>query len=262
MDVFTLRSDIPRTHFAPQWNVIFRRFKFEGNLPAIRNWMIGKEEELLNLPVTHDAGTGVSEESLTTRFGRYNVFDYVDECPELNNLMQFLRLSYMDYIRYEEVPLVELDISCWYNILRDGEGMTEHVHSTTSDSYLSGNMQLSEFPTSTKYRAPLDYFGGMHVQNEPGHLVMFPSYIPHSVDGEYTGKRLSLAFDLAAAGLPHMMNSNDPDEPAWPVKRLPFMNAPIYSEMIEADRLKNEANARMPEQVPGIWTGGSIVVNT
>lgn len=230
MKTFTLRSDLPKTHFAPQWNLTFRKFRFKGNLQAIRDWMISKEEELLNLPITHDGGTGVSEESVTTRFGRYNVFDYVDECPELNNLLLFLRLSYLDYVHCEGVPVVDLDISCWYNILKDGEGMEEHVHTTVSNAYLSGNLQLSKFSTATKYRAPIDYYGGTYIQNDPGHLIIFPSYIPHSVDGEYRGQRISLAFDLAPAGLPHMVNSNDPNEPAWPIKHVPFMNATIYDE--------------------------------
>lgn len=262
MEIINLRSDTPHTHFAATWHETLRRFHWEGDYDALRDWMRSKESELLELPVSHDAGTGLSDESVTTRFGRYNVFDYIDECPELANLLHFLRISYISTCQSEQVPILEIDISCWFNILRDGEGMKEHVHSCTSFAYLSGNLQLSEFNTTTKYRAPIDYFGGMYIENSQGSLILFPSYIPHSIDHGYEGERFSLAFDLAGTGINH--NFSDPDQPereSWVAKRVTFMNSDIYNTMQkEAEEKKKAQEQKMPERVPGIWTGGSITL--
>ena len=206
MQTIKLRSKLPQTSFAPQWDITLGLFQFQNTeeLDTIRKFLINKESSLLELQEGDDAGTGVDQNSLTTRYGKYNLFDFTDECPELETLHDWLRSSFLEFIQHEASDLFDVEIVCWYNILRDGETMNEHVHNGQDTSYLSGNMQMSSFDTQTHYRPPMDDIGTI-LQGQPGQMVLFPSYVPHSVTGEYQGERISIAFDLYPT---HLMRDN------------------------------------------------------
>ena len=198
MDIIRIKSELPNTHFAPSYDIRMGAFQFD-NLSVyenIQNFLLSKEPDILKLESNNDAGTGVDETNITSRFGMYNVFDFVDECADLNVLFDWLRWCYLEFMRSEETPVVQCDIVCWYNILRENKPLNKHIHSSNSTSYLSGNMQFSKFETSTYYRAPQDGFNRLEVKGPPGQLVIFPSYIPHGVKTKWQGERVSLAFDL------------------------------------------------------------------
>ena len=84
-------------------------------------------------------------------------------------------------------------MGCWFNILRSGNEMLEHRHSTLEKGYLSGNMHFAD-GTITQYR---HFDQRLSVPNMRGGLTFFPSYVAHSVDVWTSDKpRVSLAFDL------------------------------------------------------------------
>jgi len=56
-------------------------------------------------------------------------------------------------------------------------------------------MNLSTFDTQTYYRHPLQR-NYVPLHNKPGQLAIFPSWLPHGVEHEYVGERVSLALDL------------------------------------------------------------------
>ena len=198
MQTLRLKSLLPRTSFAPQWDSTIGIFQFNDTvaLDTIRSFLIQKEPDILKLKSSGDAGTGLDDSTITSRYGHYNVFNFTDECPQLNQLLDWLRIEFLEFLQHEASELFEVEIVCWYNILRDNKKMSEHIHSSNESSYLSGNMQLSTFDTQTDYRHPLQTDNSMTIYSKPGQLVIFPSYLPHSVNQEYVGERISLAFDL------------------------------------------------------------------
>jgi hypothetical protein len=223
MQTIKLKSTLPKTSFTPQWDITLGLFQYQNtdDLDAIRKFLISKESALLELESGDDAGTGVSQDSLTTRYGKYNLFDFADECPELDTLHDWIRTSFLEFIQHEAGELFDVEIVCWYNILRDGEIMKEHIHNGQDTSYLSGNIQMSSFDTQTHYRPPMDNVGTI-LQGRPGNMVLFPSYIPHSVDHEYQGERISIAFDLYPT---HLM-----DEGNWGDYKK-FMDQDIFKRL-------------------------------
>ena len=227
MDIIRIKSELPNTHFAPSYDIRMGAFQF-NNLSVyenIQNFLLSKEKDILKLEPNNDAGTGIDDKSITNRFGQYNVFDFVDECKDLNILLDWLRWCYLEFMKSESTPIVHCDIVCWYNILRNNKLLNEHVHSSNENSYLSGNMQLSKFETETYYRAPQDAFNKLNVKGHPGQLVIFPSYVPHGVKTKWQGERISLAFDL--------YYSQDSHEPNWG-NSLRFMDQDILKRLTDA----------------------------
>jgi hypothetical protein len=224
MEIIRIKSELPNTHFAPSYDIRMGAFQFDNQrvYERIHDFLLDKESFILELEPNNDAGTGVDNTDITNRFGQYNVFHFIDECKELKLLLDWLRNCYLEFMHSEGTPVLQCDMVCWYNILRDNKNLNEHVHSCNENSYLSGNMQLSKFETVTNYRAPQDSFNGLKVIGPPGQLVIFPSYVPHGVKTEWQGERISLAFDL--------YGSQFQSEPHWG-NSIRFMDEDIFKRL-------------------------------
>ena len=83
--MFELKSATPLTPYAMNFKFHISRsiWDDEKKVNVIRKFCLKKEKEILKLPYNNDGGTGLDENSVTTRFARYNLFDFVDECPSL-----------------------------------------------------------------------------------------------------------------------------------------------------------------------------------
>jgi hypothetical protein len=141
---------------------------------------------------------------LTNRSYAYNLFNFSDECPELNELKQFILMSFINYRDAVGAPKQKTYIQCWANVLRkDGKGITEHSHSDGyADSpheyaYVSGTMCLSNLNTSTDFRSPflVKYFH--NIKNHVGENILFPSWVTHKSDTNTAPiPRISIAYDI------------------------------------------------------------------
>ena len=206
--VFRLKSLHPYTEFSPSWDIpIYHNYlQDEDTIDTVRNWLIENEQRFLDLPVHNDGGTGLGEDSVTSRFSTYHLFDYIDELPELKTLLDFFRFSYVDFMDKETTIPRELDFMCWFNILRPGQKINVHKHGSGPDVYLSGNMHLDNYSTETFYMAPIDNENVHIANNLKGGLTLFPSYVEHgTTDFGDEGLRLSIAFDLR---LPYNSNND------------------------------------------------------
>ena len=196
MQTLRLKSLLPRTSFAAQWDTTIGIFQFDDTdtLDIIRKFLLQKEPDIMKLG---RGNNDISDNSnISSRLHQYNIFkDFTDECPQLNQLLDWLRISYLEFLQHEASELCDVEISSWYNVLRDDEPLSEHFHSSDESSYLSGNMNLSTFDTQTYYRHPLQR-NYVPLHNKPGQLAIFPSWLPHGVEHEYVGERISLALDL------------------------------------------------------------------
>ncbi len=81
MHITRLKSQQPVTPYAPSWDAPlgFAQWDQKDKIDTIRNFLIEKEEEVLKLPWQGQGRTGLDEDKVTTRYGRYHVFDFADE---------------------------------------------------------------------------------------------------------------------------------------------------------------------------------------
>jgi hypothetical protein len=236
MQIEKIRSMLPATHYAPYWDVSIGTSVWHDieKIEKIKNWLIDNEQRFVDeYPIMHDGNTGLGEESVTSRFGRYNLFDFANELPELNDLKQFLQMSYLDFVTLDHTPITDLHVVCWFNILKEGEEIKEHLHNQTFECYLSGNMHLDKYKTFTKYKVPYEQFKFHEFSNEQGGLTIFPSCLLHWSDKHLEkNKRVSIAFDLRTD-----FTMGDAIEK---LNARPFMSREIYQELMSQLQRKIE----------------------
>ena len=130
----------------------------------------------------------------------YNIFDWDEDI--IKNLADKIYWSYMEYINelcYEVIPKDKLWIRGWGVRIDPDNYLNHHAHSFHENTYLSGNLSISNLETTTDYFFPYLgwYFGYWKVKNVPGKMTLFPSWLEHKVDKNTTGQiRFSLGFDM------------------------------------------------------------------
>ena len=130
----------------------------------------------------------------------YNIFDWDEDI--IKNLADKIYWSYMEYINelcYEVIPKDKLWIRGWGVRIDPDDYLNHHAHSFHENTYLSGNLSISNLDTTTDYFFPYLgwYFGYWKVKNVPGKMTIFPSWLEHKVDKNTTGQvRFSLGFDM------------------------------------------------------------------
>jgi hypothetical protein len=197
MHLRRLKSQQATTPYAPSWDVPLgiAQWSEHDKIDTIRDFLLEKEEEILRLPYQGDGNTGLDETNITTRYGNYHLFDFTEECSELNDLLEWLREQWVRFIIEDNTQPYILAFTCWYNIIRKGQEIKPHRHGAGSIVYLSGNMHLDNYETSTQY----EHMGmTATLPNVKGGLTLFPGYVHHGVL-VYNGDtpRVSLAFDIS-----------------------------------------------------------------
>ena len=130
----------------------------------------------------------------------YNIFDWDEDI--IKNLADKIYCSYNEYINelcYEVIPKNKLWIRGWGVRIDPDDYLNHHAHSFHENTYLSGNLSISNLETTTDYLFPYLgwYFGYWKVKNVPGKMTIFPSWLEHKVDKNTTGQvRFSLGFDM------------------------------------------------------------------
>jgi hypothetical protein len=135
-----------------------------------------------------DGGTGLGENSLTSRFAHFNLLKWFGVRSLKNEIIK----KYINYYGCKR----KFCIRAWANVMRKGEKVKPHVH-VFDDVYdrkvhLSGNLLIyCDTDMST-------YYGDISIPNINGNMTLFPSNIPHETD-RYDGEseRISIAFDIA-----------------------------------------------------------------
>lgn len=205
MNIVRMESISPLTEFAPTWNIPIGVKKFEGDicLASIKDFLLSKEKEIISkISYDYDGTTKLSSNSVTGRFSHYNFLNFKNECPAIENLLNFFQTSYLEYIELEELLPRDTEIVCWFNALRKGEKVHEHNHGAGNDVYLSGNFILEDHTTSTHYKCPYDRDVVISIPNLKGILTIFPSFVYHYSDVyEDDGIRHSIAFDIRIPGI-------------------------------------------------------------
>ncbi len=217
----------PLTKYAPSWDfsIGLTQWKDSQNqISNIKKWLLDNEQRILKeFSVNFDGGTGLGNDSVTSRFGRYNLFQFSNELPELASLLNFFRHSYLDFIRKDQSEIKDTSIVCWFNVVKNQQKIEKHHHGAGHDVYLSGNFMCDDYATKTIYQCPFDVNVELPVINQKGMLSLFPTCLPHYTttyesDSE---QRVSIAFDIRLDDL------NGVED----LTAIPFMNTTILKEL-------------------------------
>ena len=98
IEIQTLKSQDPLNSYAPHWDIKFGVATWDDNekIEKLKKYLLKKEDDILKMePGLHDGATGLGYESVTARFGKYNLFDFIDEEETLGDLLKWLQKQYL-----------------------------------------------------------------------------------------------------------------------------------------------------------------------
>jgi hypothetical protein len=187
--------------FAPRYRYIGADAVIEDiDFGAIAQLLLDAEDQMLKeLKPTHDGGTGLGLNSITSRFMSYNPLTWTHS-EDIMNLREKIYTLYLEFHKTLKIDRQPMFVQCWANIVRPGQEIKLHLHDISEYSYLSGNILLQGSPSEILYHNPQNALvrpEPHRIQQEPGQITLFQSCIPHQVP-EYTGEdiRVSLSFDF------------------------------------------------------------------
>lgn len=143
---------------------------------------------------------------------------------ELKTSILFNYFRFMDELKF--TPENNLWIRGWPVVLKQNEAIGVHSHSYHENTYLSGNIMVSENATTTDYAIPhlSTYYGFYKVENLQGRMTLFPSWVQHKVDAIVDDKRISIGFDIFTENSINYakQNSKDSDQESI-LNSVPFL---------------------------------------
>jgi len=167
--------------------------------------ILASEESILAIPVPEENklaswGSNYKERPdhwITSRLPFYNFLERVE------SFRNFVYESYLNYQNELDNPIYKVYAHGWVNIIRTNEHIVPHNHAAAhvnapeETSYVSGNFCVRADDTSTNYRNPYIHNDWKSIPNNPGDLVLFPSFIFHNTSvNKVEQPRLSIAFDI------------------------------------------------------------------
>lgn len=201
-------SPPPQTPYAPVWDFKIGTSLCEDiNIVSLSQFLLQKEREVKKLPSTvsnnekfSDGYTGLGKNSTTAKFKNYNILAWDNN--DIKRLKQNIVKNLIEYnTKCGNQTPNELWIQCWYNVLRFGQKIKPHLHTTSSISYLSGHFNVQVENTSTVYMSPVNQLNDpevIDIKNNPREMTIFPSYIFHYTTPHYCFKpRITIAFDIS-----------------------------------------------------------------
>ena len=192
-------------------NKMYRWKSWEGKTSFAPSWDIPVFIDECGVDITSDLHELISAQDICrdrdSNWTKYNIFAW--DAVVIGILADRIYQIYEEYILELEGEVLSKDklwIRGWGLTLDKNEQVKHHSHSFHENTYLSGNISLSDIGTTTDYYFPYLgwYFGYWKLLNVPGTLTLFPSWLEHKVDPNTTGKlRYSIAFDMFTE---HTMN--------------------------------------------------------
>ena len=116
------------------------------------------------------------------------------------SFMEILASMYSQYAYELRYAMPEgLWIRGWFNIIKPGESLPLHHHSIHENTFLSGNLLLTDSKIPTEYHIPgySTYGGNFKPPSTAGTVTLFPSWVEHKVEtNESDHDRIALAWDI------------------------------------------------------------------
>ena len=189
------KSEKPRTKFAPCWDIPFYIDDIfdQKDLSEVKRVVLAMEKPIINSyrEISNDGGTGLGPNSLTSKFSKFNIFTW--EFDWVNKM----RSSIIDGLKSLDDLDQHVYVQCWANVMRKGERINPHWHSSSKNCYLGAHITIASENTNTYYENPFNGSDVRKYSNVPGSLTIFPAYLTHWTD-HYMGnsERVTLAMDF------------------------------------------------------------------
>ena len=204
--IINIKSEPKNNFFAPEWNYyIIENFIKNVDFNSLSKFLLKKEKEILkktkptNKQFIVDGYTGLGENSITSRYTSFNVFDFKNK--EILKIKKEILKTHKILLSYLNIEIPKnLWIQCWFNVMKKGEYIKAHIHGTTPDMYLGGHICIQVDNTHTNYINPVNQINDPEIyysKNEVGKITIFQNCIPHFTDIHNSNKeRITIAFDL------------------------------------------------------------------
>ncbi len=199
MNIFNFVNDKPNNFFNPKFSYYIGEELLDIDVGYLSKFLLSKEKDILNeYPFHSDGETGLSKNSVTTRFVHYNLLDF----KKTSFLKEYIRNTHDKFLRRLKQNIDKnYYIQCWYNVMRKGEQIKKHHHAEDQETYLSGHICVKTNNTNTYYEAPY-YKKDYASKNIPGKITLFPGWVTHNTDQQSENtERITIAFDILTKDL-------------------------------------------------------------
>tara|TARA_X000000368_G_scaffold303782_1_gene242152 strand:+ start:81 stop:704 length:624 start_codon:yes stop_codon:yes gene_type:complete len=190
------RSELTVSPYAPSWDYLIAEKKIDVDLDELSRLILD------NASVEYEITVAPNCKSYF-----FNVLKW--DYPVCKQLHKQIIEFHDEYVQGTRKPrLNNLKIRCWANVMSKGDKIGKHHHGSFSHSYLSGNFAIKCEDTSTNYYHPYDNNEMYPIKNQPGHMHLFPSWLPHDTSMHNgNSERIIIAFDIYIQDSP-LLSSN------------------------------------------------------
>ena len=196
MVLHTFKTSYSLNPFTPDFSFNMAEDIIPVNLTSLKSFFLTKEKKLIDeYNFYSDGGTQLGKDSVTTRFIHYNLLNF----PEVNFLKKIIKDKHDEFLKTVNINIDKpVYIQCWYNVLRKGEQIKKHKHTSLSNEecFLSGNLCVNVDKTSTYYLPPF-FEKQIQIKNKNNQIVFFPSWLEHYTDDVNNSfERITIGFDI------------------------------------------------------------------
>tara|TARA_B100001250_G_C19755898_1_gene770080 strand:- start:147 stop:857 length:711 start_codon:yes stop_codon:yes gene_type:complete len=206
--IHPFQSGQPQTPYAPFWDYVIACKQIDLDVKELARVILLEEKVIIEKYSEGDEGhfkyrnesdgyTGLGKDSLTSRFSYYNLLSW--DYPVVNDLFNAIKIFHNEYVqgtigKYVKQP--SLSVRCWANVMRKGQQIHKHAHSSHPHSYLSGHFCVQCKDTSTIYYG-LYNDAEYPIENVNGQMTLFPTWTCHKTS-RHVGddERITIAFDI------------------------------------------------------------------
>jgi len=155
-----MKSGFKKTPFAIDYTFyVFENIINDVDFSAVSKIIKSKEKKIIRSSPksSGDGNTGLGNDSLTSRFGYFNVLKWKE--PDIQKIKDHIIDNVSKfYNRILQEKPTDLKIQCWANVMRKGQQIKPHVHDTSNNCLLGGHICVDVDNTSTHYINPFKYF--------------------------------------------------------------------------------------------------------
>jgi len=165
----------------------------------IKQYLLEKESYLLkklNNKQSFDGNTGLGNNSITSKFPYFNIFDFDHYMTSI--IRSKLLELFSDVLNIHNSSWhSNLYVQSWFNVMRSGQKINFHTHGVNEDILYGFHITICTEDTKTIYHNPFDHRQIIEIENKPGYITLFPNFLPHQTS-TYNGNdvRISIAGDL------------------------------------------------------------------
>lgn len=179
----------------PYEDVNIGLFKLDFDKNLVHEFLMKEEPNILKLE-GHKDTTGLSGNSISSRWDKYNLFTRYEGEPLIDNIRNQVLTNITRYARLTHNMAEKVFIHCWYNVIRKGEFIAEHTHDFGTYAYLSGNIYVKGYDPKSETRYHItnrDEY--LQIKNNSGDFTLFPMWMPHDTN-VYRGEQPRITIGL------------------------------------------------------------------